>query len=129
MNKRNNGTAEYEILQNRFTSFICTSMRNARINYLKKESVRANHTYEMEDEKFALIPDDSDFVSVLCNSESLSNALKQIDERERMVILSRVLEEKSFEEIADKLGLKYKGVAAIYYRGIAKLRDILKGEL
>lgn len=55
MNKRNNGTAEYEILQNRFTSFICTSMRNARINYLKKESVRANHTYEMEDEKFALM--------------------------------------------------------------------------
>ena len=44
-------------------------------------------------------------------------------------ILARVLEEKSFEEIADKLGLKYKGVAAIYYRGFAKLRNILEGEL
>jgi RNA polymerase sigma factor (sigma-70 family) len=83
----------------------------------------------MDEEKIALIPDGSDFVSGLCDSDSLAYALKQIDERERFVILARVLEEKSFEEIADKLGLKYKGVAAIYYRGIAKLRDILKGEL
>lgn len=129
MSKRNNGTADYEILQNRFTSFVCTSMSRARINYLKKESARTSHTYDMDKEKFALIPDGSDFVSGLCDSDSLAYALKQIDERERFVILARVLEEKSFEEIADKLGLKYKGVAAIYYRGIAKLRDILKGEL
>ena len=129
MSKRNNGTADYEILQNRFTAFICTSMNNARINYLKKESARTSHTYDMDEEKFALIPDGSDFVTGLCEAESLANALRQIDERERFVILARVLEEKSFEEIADKLGLKYKGVAAIYYRGFAKLRNILEGEL
>ena len=109
MNKINNGTAEYEILQNRFTSFICKSMNNARINYLKHESVRIHHTFEMEDEKFAFIPDCSDFVSGLCDTDSLSYALKQIDKRERFVIISRVLEEKSFEDIADKLGLGLRG--------------------
>ena len=129
MLKRNNGTADYEILQNRFTAVICTSMNNARINYLKKEGARTSHSYDMDEEKFALIPDGSDFVTALCEAESLANALRQIDERERLVILARVLEEKSFEEIADKLGLKYKGVAAIYYRGIAKLKNILEGEL
>ena len=80
MSKRNNGTADYEILQNRFTAFICTSMNNARINYLKKESARTSHTYDMDEEKFALIPDGSDFVSGLCEAESLANALRQIDE-------------------------------------------------
>ena len=34
---------------------------------------------------------------------------------------------KTFDEIADKLGIKYKGVAAIYYRTTAKLRNILGG--
>ena len=58
MSKRNNGTADYEILQNRFTAFICTSMSRARINYLKKESARTSHTYDMDEEKFALIPMD-----------------------------------------------------------------------
>ena len=128
MIKRNNGSTEQEILQNRFTALVTVSMSRARIDYLRKESSRTRHTYEMDDEKLALIPDGSDFVSMLCDSDSLSYALKQIDERERYVLLARVLEEKSFEEIADNLGLKYMGVAAVYHRTIKKLRNILKGE-
>ena len=57
----------------------------------------------------------------------MAYALKQLDERERYVLVARVLEGKTFDEIADKLGIKYKGVAAIYYRTTAKLRNILGG--
>lgn len=128
MIKRNSGFTEQEKLQNRFTAFITVSMSRARINYLKGKSRREQHTYEMEDEKFALIPDGTDFVSQLCESDALATALRQITEKERYVLLARVIEEKDFEEIADKLGLKYKGVAAIYYRTIVKLRNILGGE-
>lgn len=127
MIKRNNGVTEQEKLQNRFTAFVTTSMSRVRIDYLRKEKSATRYTYEMEDEKIALIPDSSDFMSELCDSDSLAYALKQLDERERYVLISRVIEEKSFEEIADKLGLKYKGVAAIYYRTTAKLRTILGG--
>ena len=127
MIKKNNGITEQEKLQNRFTSFITTSLNRARIDYLRKEKSATRYTYEMEDEKIALIPDSSDFMSELCDSDSLAYALKQLDERERYVLISRVIEEKSFEEISDKLGLKYKGVAAIYYRTTAKLRNILGG--
>jgi len=127
MIKRNNGSTEQEKLQNRFTAFITTSITRARIDYLRKEKSRSRRTYDMEDEKLALIPDETDFVSKLCESDSLAHALRQLDERERYVLLARVLEEKSFEEIADKLGLKYKGVAAVYYRTIAKLRNLLGG--
>ena len=128
MIKRNNGLTEQEILQNRFTALVTVSIERARIDYLRKEKSRTRHMYDMEEEKFALISDGSDFVSELCDSDSLSYALNQLNERERYVLLARVLEEKSFEEIADNLGLKYMGVAAVYHRTIKKLRNILKGE-
>lgn len=127
MIKRNNGSTEQEKLQNRFTALVTVSMSRARIDYLRKEKSRTCYTYDMEDEKLALISDGTDFVANLCDSDSLAHALKQLDERERYVLIARVLEERSFEEIADNLGLKYKGVAAIFYRTTAKLRNILGG--
>lgn len=127
MIKRNNGSTEQEKLQNRFTALVTVSISRARINYLKKESARAHRIYEMEDDKFALIPDNDDFVSKLCDSDALSFALKQLEDRERYVLIARVLQERSFEDIASELGLQYKGVAAIYYRTTAKLRNTLGG--
>jgi len=127
MIKRNNGSTEQEKLQNRFTALVTTSVGRARIDYLRKEKSRTRHTYDMDDEKLALIPDGTDFTARICDSDALAYGLKQLDERERYVLLARVLGEKSFDEIADKLGLKYKGVAAVYYRAIAKLRNIIGG--
>lgn len=127
MKRRNNGYTESEILFNEFTAFITTSIDRERIKYLQREAYRSKLIYEMEDEKFALIPDNSDFVFDLCENDALSYALKQLDERERYVLFARVLEGKSFDEIADKLGIKYKGVTAIYYRTTTKLRNILGG--
>ena len=36
--------------------------------------------------------------------------------------------EEKFKEIAEELGMGEKGVAAIYYRTVKKLRDILEGD-
>ena len=111
---RNNGVSENEILQNEFTAFITTSLERERIKYLKKATRRKGSVYIMSDNDLDLIPDETDFSLDLCEYDALAQALKFLDERERYVLFARVLEEKSFEEIADKLGLKYKGVAAIY---------------
>ena len=127
MIKRNNGLTEQEILQNRFTALVTVSIERARIDYLRKEKSRNRHAFQMDSESFDMIPDSTDFVEEICEADSLAYALKQLDERERYVIIARVIEERSFEEIADELGLKYKGVAALYYRTTAKLRDILGG--
>ena len=127
MIKRNNGLTEQEILQNRFTALVTVSIERARIDYLRKEKSRNRHTFKMDSESFDMIPDSTDFVEEICEADSLAYALKQLDERERYVIIARVIEERSFEEIADELGLKYKGVAALYYRTTAKLRNILGG--
>lgn len=127
MYKRNNGVTEHEILQNEFTAFITTALDRERLKYLKRTSRWTSRVSIMADEDLDLIPDESDFSLELCESDALACALKEIDEREKYVLFARVLEEKSFEEIADKLGLKYKGVAAIYYRTTAKLKKLLGG--
>lgn len=127
MIKLNNGSNEQERLQNRFTSLVSRSMNRAKIDYIRKEECRARFTCVMEDEKMEYIPDETDFVLDLCESDALAYALTQLDERERYVLFARVLEERNFEEIADKLGLKYKGVTALYYRTIAKLRELIGG--
>ena len=59
-------------------------------------------------------------------NDVLLYALKEISERERHIFLSRVLDEKSFELLADELGLGYKGVTAIYYRAIHKIKKIME---
>ena len=63
------------------------------------------------------------------NSENelwLQKRLKTLPSNQYEVLYLRQVEKKSFEEIADKLGLKYKGVTAIYSRTVSKLRNILK---
>lgn len=127
MIKRNNGSTEQERLQNRFTSLVSRSMNRAKIDYIRKEECRTRFTCVMEDEKMAFIPDETDFVLDLCESDALAYALTQLEERERYVLFARVLEEKNFEEIADKLGLKYKGATGLYYRTVAKLRELIGG--
>ena len=53
--------------------------------------------------------------------------LLEIRDKERYVILARVLDGKSVEEIATELGLSYRAVTSILYRCKQKLRQLLEG--
>lgn len=117
-----------ELLQNYFTAFIKTSIYRAKIDYLNKKKAEATHTYNLDYEELEQIEDDSDFVSELSDSWALLHALSQISERERFVVLARVVNKSDFEEIAQALDLKYKGVASVYYRALSKLKNILGGK-
>lgn len=127
MFNKNNGSLEQEILQNQFTAFIITSIQREKLAYLKAQYRRECRICEMEEEHFNLIPDDSDFVSTLCETDALTVAIGKLTNRERQIVISRVINECSFEEIAEELGVKYKGVTAAYYRAIEKLRIYLGG--
>ena len=59
-------------------------------------------------------------------SDALDQALAKLDDRERYVLLSRILEDKSFETMGKELGLKYKGVTALYSRTLEKVRKMLE---
>lgn len=126
MFKKNNGSNEHDILQNQFTSYLSFAVNNARIDFIRAKIKRLKR--EQSIDQYELLFTQEVFeIEVFLENEVLSQAMKEIREKERYVFLARVLEEKKFKEIADELGMSEKGVAAIYYRTVKKLQDILKG--
>lgn len=126
MFKKNNGSNEQDILQNQFTSYLSFAVSNARIDFIRAKTARLKR--EQPTDQYELLFTGEAFeLEIFIENEVLSQAIKDIREKERYVFLARVLEEKKFKEIAEKLGMGEKGVAAIYYRTVKKLRDILEG--
>ena len=124
---KNNGSDEHDILQNQFTAFLTVAVSNARIDYLRVRIRRLQRELVTEEYEI-LFSEDHDYIEALSENDALRYAMQEIKDKERYVVLSRILDEKGFDEIADELGMGYKGVAAIYYRAIRKLKDILGGE-
>ena len=59
--------------------------------------------------------------------EAMQQAMRSIKEKERRIVLDRIVEEKSFDQIADELGMTYKAVTSLYYRVLKKLRQHMEG--
>lgn len=126
--QRNNGQNESDILQNQFTAYLMTAIQRRRDEYMRQmwkrlerecltAEIQAEQSYDPEQEILEELP-----LLQRLENDALLYALKEISERERHVFLSRVLDEKSFESLASELGLSYKGVAAIYYRAVEKIK-------
>lgn len=126
MFKKNNGSNEQDILQNQFTSYLSFAVSNARIDFIRAKIARLKRE-QATDQYDLLFMQEVFEVEIFIENEVLSQAIKDIGEKERYVFLARVLEDKKFKEIAKELGMGEKGVAAIYYRTVKKLRDILEG--
>lgn len=126
MNDCNDGSNTY-LLQNQFTAFLTTALNNRRLMYLRSRGRRLHREVSTDDYAVFYIQQE-EFDDLFLDSEALHQALKAIKEKERLVLLSRVIEEQSFDEIGAKLEIGYKGAAAIYYRTIAKLRKMLGGD-
>ena len=126
MFKKNNGSNEHDILQNQFTSYLSFAVSNARIDFIRAKIARLKRE-QATDQYELLITQEVFEMEVFFENETLSQAIKDIREKERYVFLARVLEDKKFKDIAEELGMGEKGVAAIYYRTVKKLRDILEG--
>lgn len=123
MNRRNEGVTESDILQNQFTAYVQTALQHCKSQYLAKQSTIASHEIPyLEDSEAS----EDDFVFVITENDALNSALKCVNERERIVVTLRAVEEKSFQEIAVSLGMKYSSVTMIYYRTLDKLRIILR---
>ena len=103
MYKKNNGSTEQEILQNQFSAYVKKAVHNRRIQFLTEKS-----------RKFRF--------------ETVRQALRSIKENERRIVLERIIEEKSFGQLSDELGMSYKTVASLYYRAIHRLDRHQKAE-
>lgn len=125
MNNRNDGSNTY-LLQNQFTAYIKKAVHNRRLRYLQEQSRKITQEIDWTDiELFQL--GSTDYTQNFVDLEVMHQALRAIKEKERHIVLSRVVEEKSFDEIADELGMTYKAVTSLYYCVMKKLREYMKG--
>ena len=129
--QKNNGSGDANILQNRFTAYVVMAVRRRRKDYLTYS--RNQYIEYLPEEMLAVLDHGMEQDMLLgfplfaqIGNRALLIALKSLSERERRVFLGRVLGEESFEKLAEELGIGYKGVAAIFYRTIRKLKDKMK---
>lgn len=131
MRYRNNGQIEEE-LQIRFTGYLIQAVKRTRHDYLNtlnqysNSEILTDTTYTtgqtLEQEVTEHLP-----LWDVIESNALFYALKRLNERERYVFLSHVLDNCPFDLIGVRLGLTYKGAAAVYYRAVQKLRKSIEG--
>lgn len=130
--QRNNGETEAEKLQNRFTSYLLVAVRRQQRDYILKKNQQERLELLAENDAWQLeAPSESDMLGELpllmqLESNALKSALEQLSKRERYVFLARALDEADFEELAVTLGIGYKGVAAVYYRAVNKIKKKMR---
>ena len=132
--QRNEGREQDEVLQNKFTAYLLSAAQRRKALYIDTlvkaqqishliEETAMDSTFELEQEALQGIP-----LYMRIQNEKLFWSLSHLTERERYVFFNRALDERSLDELAAELGLSYKGVAAIYYRAIQKIKKKMKEE-
>ena len=123
---RNNGITEDEILQNQFSAYVTLAIRRQRIHYIKKIEQK-NSNELLFSPLHTSMPSENDPFEKLLEYDALMNALHQIREKEREIVLARVIEEKPFAEIAQEMDMTYKAVSQLYYRILKRLKLHMEG--
>lgn len=123
---RNNNITENEILQNQFTAYVSLAIRRQRIHYIKKME-RKNSNELLFSPLHSPIPAEENQIGKWLEYDVLNYALRQIREKEREIVLARVIEEKPFTEIAQEMDMTYKAVSQLYYRILKRLKLHMEG--
>ena len=133
MRKQNDGKSADDILQNQFTAYLVTAVKRRKALYIRKKiQQQAESPLELCDFDMSLQAD-TDLLTGFSLLEQIENpmlhlALIQARERERYIFLTRILEERSFSELAEELGISYKATTHSYYRFIERIRKMMGGE-
>ncbi len=115
-----------DILQNQFSAYLKKAVHNRRIRFLRDKSRREeNEIPQLDLESY--IADDTDFMQELADYEAIQQALRSIKEKERRLVIARIVENKSFHEIAAELGMSYKATTSLYYRVMKRMKIFMDG--
>lgn len=125
-----------KLRQNRFLdrslsprNYLKISVRNRCIDRLRK---RGTFNFILLDEHERVEPVHSnidlptDHYEEKWLREKIAQAILQLPDAQRAVIVLRIVEEHSYEEIAEKLGISVNYVKNLLGRGRQRLRDILR---
>lgn len=135
--KKNNEESAY--LQNRFTAYIVKAIRNRKRDIQRGRAKRYENELCVDFQEFACLYESRDgvpgkksekeatsFEEIDFRNEVLERVIWSLSERDRYVLFARILEERSYEDLGDELGLAYKGVAAVYIRAVKKIREAME---
>ena len=134
MRKQNDGKSADDILQNQFTAYLVTAVKRRKSLYIRKKAQRQQDELPLELYDFDMsLQGDTDLLTGFSLLEQIENpmlhlALLQARERERYIFLTRVLEERSFSDLAEELGISYKATTHSYYRFIERIRKMMGGD-
>ena len=132
MNWHKKKDSKDKILHDTFTAYLTTAIHRRRLLYIEqqlrtqKADICLEHLLKSTLSDAVMIKEDSLPIMLQLESEKLYNALMNLSERERYIFLAFVLEEKNYSQLAEELNIGYKGVAAIYYRTLKKLKDSIR---
>lgn len=119
---------EDQILHNRFTAYLLVAVKRKRSEYRAKQTKKAMHERAVEVGEMPVLnelcADDTleEWLEIRIKWERLMGILYKMQQRERNIVLEHLLYEQTFSEIANRHGMMYKTVAAVYYRAIQKIR-------
>lgn len=132
--RRKQGKLSTCAVQNQFTAYLLTSIHNSKTNYLKKQALLRSIEVPLEQDRSPYVfPIKTDFFSSLpwlqqMDNRRLFTALKSLSSRDRHILFSKVLDERTISEIANELGISYGAVAMSYHRAILHLRSTIGDE-
>ena len=132
--QKNDGTGEANILQNQFTAYLVTALHRQKVDYLRRRTRLTQHEFSVDfQEEWPEFQTGSEIeiqlpIQMQLENIALGAALERLKERDRYIFFARVLDERSFQELAGELGMEYKGVAAAYYRVIQKIKKEMRGD-
>ena len=104
---RNDGSDEINAVQNQFTAYLTKALRNARAQYIRSKVRRLQVELALDEMEYLGITAESQ-MEQLADAQDLFAALQIMKEKERYVLLARVIEEKGFDVIAAELGMSYR---------------------
>lgn len=113
-----------------FSSWIYRIAHNEAISWYRKRNARPEgHLVLDSDDVFLFLSTNEDSSEVEfdkhVNEQMLADALSQVDEKYRSVLLLRYFEHKDYNEISDILQIPVGSVGTLLHRGKHALRDVL----
>lgn len=115
-------------LQNRFTAYLLTAVQRKKTAYLRRKWRQEEYEIltDFQDSptlKF-VVPDMLENLPLQMQLEDIEllRILEQLSKRDRYILLTKILEDRSLGDLAAELGMRYSSVASAYERAIQKIR-------
>ena len=105
------------------------------------EALEACHAYDLPSLEAAVTPEGEEvgmeeqlgevdeMLESVVNRETIRQALEQLPERERQIIVMRFWHDMSQSQVAKKLGISQMHVSRLQRRALQRLREILEGKV